>query len=44
MAIKQAFVIMQIGNKELEKIYDDVIESAIKSCQLIPRRKKYMMM
>ena len=38
MAIKQAFVIMQIGNKELEKIYDDVIESAIKSCQLIPRR------
>ena len=38
MATKQAFVIMQIGNKELEKIYDDVIESAIKSCQLIPRR------
>lgn len=38
MVIKQAFVIMQIGNQELEKIYDDVIESAIKSCQLIPRR------
>ncbi len=38
MATKQAFVIIQIGNKELEKIYDDVIESAIKSCQLIPRR------
>jgi len=38
MVIKQAFVIMQIGNQELEKIYDNVIESAIKSCQLIPRR------
>ena len=38
MAIKQAFVIMQIGNQELDKLYDDVIESVVKSCQLIPRR------
>jgi hypothetical protein len=33
-----AFVIMQIGNRELEGVYEKAIASAIQACGLIPKR------
>ncbi len=37
-AMSQAFVIMQIGDHELERIYDQVIAPALEACGLAPRR------
>jgi len=34
----QAFVIIQIGNPELDKVYDESIAPALKSCGLDPKR------
>jgi hypothetical protein len=34
----QAFVIMQIGNSDLDKIYHECISPAIKACKLEPKR------
>jgi len=34
----QAFVIMQIGNSDLDKVYQECIFPAIKSCGLEPKR------
>jgi len=34
----QAFVIMQIGNNELDKVYDSAIAPAIEACGLEPKR------
>lgn len=36
--MKLAFVIMQIGNKELDKIYKNVFVPVLKSCGLDPKR------
>jgi nucleoside 2-deoxyribosyltransferase len=36
--MSQAFVIMQIGNAELERIYDRVIAPALEACGFSPRR------
>ena len=36
--MSQAFVIMRIGNKELDKIYDEALIPSIKSCGLEPKR------
>jgi hypothetical protein len=36
--MKQAFVIMQIGNPEMDKVYKNVIEPALASCGLDPKR------
>ncbi len=34
----QAFVIMQIGNNELDDIYTSIISQAIEACGLEPKR------
>jgi hypothetical protein len=36
--LNHVFVIMQIGNSDLDRIYHDVIEQAIQACNLLPRR------
>lgn len=36
--MSQAFVIMQIGNIELDKIYEEAIAPAIRGCELEPKR------
>jgi hypothetical protein len=36
--MSQAFVIMQIGEPELERIYDRVIAPALEACGFTPRR------
>ncbi len=36
--MSEAFVIMQIGNEDLDCVYEEAIVPAIKNCQLIPRR------
>jgi len=36
--MKQAFVIMQIGNPEMDMVYKNIIEPAIASCGLVPKR------
>jgi len=37
-SIKEAFVIMQIGNPEMDNIYNKIIYPSLKSCGLEPRR------
>jgi hypothetical protein len=36
--MKQAFTIMQIGNEDLDKVYHEVIEPALKECDFDPKR------
>lgn len=36
--MKQAFIIMQIGNKQLDAVYDNAIVPAIKACGFEPKR------
>lgn len=36
--MKQAFTIMQIGNKDLDKAYHEVIEPALQECDFDPKR------
>jgi hypothetical protein len=36
--MRQAFIIMQIGNPELDKVYEDVIAPALRECDFDPKR------
>ncbi len=36
--MKQAFIIMQIGNSDLDTVYEEAIDPALRSCKLDPKR------